>query len=118
VIDAILPARRRRPSSDTRRSGFSNGCGSHAALPVVYGCEGLCSDRPQPNPRGLRAARPSAGPCERIDSGEGVGVISGVRMKLHVFCFDLPHSDACFVKAYPAETTEAFLDGHVPAFAS
>jgi hypothetical protein len=32
-------------------------------------------------------------------------------------CFDLPHSDAPFVKAYPAETTEAFLDGHVSAFA-
>jgi hypothetical protein len=27
-------------------------------------------------------------------------------MKLHVFCFDLPQSDACFIKAYPAETTE------------
>jgi hypothetical protein len=38
-------------------------------------------------------------------------------MKLHVFCFDLPHSDACFVKAYVAETTEAVLDGHVSAFA-
>ena len=23
-----------------------------------------------------------------------------------------PHSYACFVKAYPAETTEAFCDGH------
>ena len=31
---------------------------------------------------------------------------------------DLPHSDGCFVKAYPAETTEAFLDGRVSAFAS
>ena len=30
---------------------------------------------------------------------------------------DLPRSDGCFVKAYPAETTEAFLDGHVSAFA-
>jgi transposase len=30
--------------------------------------------------------------------------------------FDLPHSDDCFVQAYPAETTEAFLDGHVRAF--
>jgi transposase len=38
-------------------------------------------------------------------------------MKLHVFCFDLPQSDACFIKAYPAETTEAFLDGNVSAFA-
>jgi hypothetical protein len=30
---------------------------------------------------------------------------------------DLPHSDACFVRAYPAETTEAFCDGHNTAFA-
>ena len=28
----------------------------------------------------------------------------------------LPHSDGIFVKAYPAETTEAFCDGHVSAF--
>ena len=53
----------------------------------------------------------------QMDFGESVGVIGGLRMKLHVFCFDLPHSDACFIKAYPAETTEAFLDGHVSAFA-
>ena len=37
--------------------------------------------------------------------------------KAHCFVIDLPHSDGCFVKAYPAETTEAFLDGHVSAFA-
>jgi len=30
---------------------------------------------------------------------------------------DLPDSDAYYVKAYPAETTEAFCDGHVSAFA-
>ena len=29
---------------------------------------------------------------------------------------DIPHSDACFVKAYERENTEAFLDGHVSAF--
>ena len=28
-----------------------------------------------------------------------------------------PHSDGCYVKAYPAETTESFCDGHVSAFA-
>ena len=38
--------------------------------------------------------------------------------KAHYLVLDLPHSDGCFVKAYPAETTEAFLDGHVSAFAS
>ena len=31
--------------------------------------------------------------------------------------FDLPHSDRCFVKAYPAETAEAFCDGHNAAVA-
>jgi transposase len=41
----------------------------------------------------------------QVDFGECIGVIGGVRMKLHVFCFDLPQSDACFIKAYPAETT-------------
>ncbi|MCB1470027.1 MAG: transposase [Rhizobiaceae bacterium] len=29
----------------------------------------------------------------------------------------LPHSDAFFIKAYPAETIEAFCDGHNAAFA-
>jgi transposase len=53
----------------------------------------------------------------QVDFGECIGVIGGVRMKLHVICFDLPQSDACFIKAYLAETTEAFLDGHVSAFA-
>ena len=53
----------------------------------------------------------------QVDFGECVGIIGGVRMKLHVFFFDLPQSDACFIKAYPAETTKAFLDGHVSAFA-
>jgi hypothetical protein len=30
---------------------------------------------------------------------------------------DLPQSDDCFAAAFPAETTEAFLEGHVRAFA-
>src|SRR6478735_11873895 len=53
----------------------------------------------------------------QVDFGEAIGVIGGVRQKIHFFCMDLPQSDACFVKAYPRETTEAFLDGHVSAFA-
>jgi transposase len=53
----------------------------------------------------------------QVDFGEAVAVIGGERQKIHLFCLDLPHSDACFVKAYPAERTEAFLDGHVAAFA-
>jgi transposase len=51
-----------------------------------------------------------------VDFGEAIGIIGGVRQKIHFFCMDLPQSDAPFVKAYPAETTEAFLDGHVSGF--
>ena len=53
----------------------------------------------------------------QCDFGEAVAVIGGVERKVHYLVLDLPHSDGCFVKAYPAETTEAFLDGHVSAFA-
>lgn len=53
----------------------------------------------------------------QADFGEAVGIIGGVERKIHFFAMDLPHSDACFVSAYPAETTEAFCDGHVRAFA-
>ena len=35
---------------------------------------------------------------------------------IHFLAMSLPHSDACFVKAYPGETTEAFCDGHVSGF--
>ena len=49
----------------------------------------------------------------QCDFGEALVVIGGVERKVHYFALDLPHSDSCFIKAYPAETTEAFLDGHV-----
>jgi len=52
----------------------------------------------------------------QADFGEAIGVIGGVEGKIHFFAFDLPHSDACFLAAYPAETKEAFCDGHVRAF--
>ena len=53
----------------------------------------------------------------QCDFGEAVAVIAGVERKVHYLVLDLPHSDGCFMKAWPAETTEAFLDGHVSAFA-
>jgi len=52
----------------------------------------------------------------QADFGEALGIIGGVERKVHFFAFDLPHSDACFVAAYPAESKEAFCDGHVRAF--
>lgn len=52
----------------------------------------------------------------QVDFGETNGVIGGRDCKIHFFAVSLPHSDAVFVKGYPAETTEAFCDGHVSAF--
>jgi transposase len=53
----------------------------------------------------------------QADFGEALVVIAGVECKAHYLAMDLPHSDDCFVIAFPAETTEAFLEGHVRAFA-
>ena len=52
----------------------------------------------------------------QADFGEAQVVIAGVEQKAHFMAFDLPHSDDCFVQAFPAETTEAFLEAHVRAF--
>ena len=52
----------------------------------------------------------------QVDFGEALAQIAGVERKIHFFAMDLPHSDACFVRAYPEETAEAFCDGHNAAF--
>jgi transposase len=67
-----------------------------------FGAVGRCKSRPPGH--------------AQIDFGEAIGIIGGCRVKLHLFCMHLPHSDACFVKAYPAETTEALLDGIASGF--
>jgi len=53
----------------------------------------------------------------QTDFGEALVAIAGVEQKGHFLCMDLPHSDDCFVVAFPAENTEAFLEGHNRAFA-
>jgi transposase len=52
----------------------------------------------------------------QADFGEALAVIGGVERKIHFFAMDLPHSDACLVQAYPAETSEAFCEGHNVSF--
>ena len=53
----------------------------------------------------------------QCDFGEARVIIGGVEQQVHDVVLDLPHSDGCFIKAYPAETTEAFPNGHASAFA-
>ena len=52
----------------------------------------------------------------QADFGEADAIIAGVMHRAHFFVMTLPHSDACFVAAYPAATAEAWLDGHNRAF--
>jgi transposase len=52
----------------------------------------------------------------QADFGEALVVLAGVEQKARYFVMDLPQSDDCFVAAFPAETTEAFLEAHVRAF--
>ncbi len=118
VIDAILEADQTAPVKQRHTAkriferlrdehGFAGG------YTVVKDHVRLC------RARGRETFVPLAHPPghAQVDFGEAVGVIGGVRQKIHFLCMDLPQSDACFVKAYPRETTEAFLDGHVSAFA-
>jgi len=53
----------------------------------------------------------------QVDFGEADVLLSGALVRAHYFVLDLPHSDDAFVMAFPAETTEAFCEGHNQAFA-
>ena len=48
----------------------------------------------------------------QADFGAADAIIAGVKYRAHFFVMTLPHSDACFVAAYPAAAAEAWLDGH------
>ena len=76
-------------------------------------------DYVHPRQRMKEAFVPLAHPAGRAqaDFGEAWSVIGGVTRKVHFLVVALPRSDAIFVKTYPAETAEAFCDGHVAAFA-
>ena len=52
----------------------------------------------------------------QADFGEAWVEIAGVKSKAHYLAIDLPQSDDAFVQAFPAETSEAFCEGHNEAF--
>ena len=53
----------------------------------------------------------------QVDFGEAEVILDGQPTKVALFVMTLPYSDAIFVRAFPRECTEAFLEGHVRAFA-
>jgi transposase len=53
----------------------------------------------------------------QVDFGQAEITLDGQATKVALFVMTLPYSDAIFVCAFPRECTEAFLEGHVRAFA-
>ena len=117
IIDAILEADKQVPKKQrhTSKRVFER-------LRAEYGFEGgktIVSDyihsvRQRQREMFIPLSHPPG--HAQADFGEAVAYIGGVKRKIHFLVVELPHSDTCFVKAYPAETTEAFCDGHVSAF--
>ena len=52
-----------------------------------------------------------------VDFGEVWVILGGVKTKCHMFCFRLSHSGKAIHRIYPTQGQEAFLEGHVEAFA-
>ena len=52
----------------------------------------------------------------QVDFGEADIHLNGKLERCHYFAMTLPYSNVTFVKAYPLERTESFLDGHISAF--
>ena len=53
----------------------------------------------------------------QVDFGQAEVTLDGQTTTVALFVMTLPYSDAIFVSAFPRECTEAFLEGHVRAFA-
>ena len=57
-----------------------------------------------------------AGQDAQVDWGEAVVILGGVEVKVQFFVMRLNYSRVRFVKAYPFQKQEAFLDGHEAGF--
>ena len=117
IIDAILAADKDRPKKQrhTSKRIFERLRDEHGFPGKITIVKDYVAGVHQ---RGQEMFVPLVHPAghAQVDFGEALGVIGGVERKIHFLAMDLPHSDAIFVVAYPAETTEAFCDGHVRAF--
>ena len=117
IIDQILDEDRERPSKQRHTAqrildrlrdeyGFTGGYSSVKEYVHEKKLTGQEMFVPLAHPPGDTQA----------DFGEALVVIAGVQRKAQFLAVDLPHSDDAFVKAFPAETTEAFCDGYNAAF--
>lgn len=118
VIDQILQDDRERPRKQRhtakriyQRLREEHGFGGGYTIVKDYVCLRRLSQQEMFVPLAHPAGEAQA------DFGEALVVVGGQERKGHYLAIDLPQSDDCFVMAFPAETTEAFLEGHQQAFA-
>jgi len=118
VIDAILEDDKQRPAKQrhTAKRIFERLREEHGFTGGYTIVRTTCGAVELAQPGGVHSLTHAPGEAQ-ADFGEALVVIAGVEQKAHYLAMDLPHSDDCFVMAFPAETTEAFLEGHVRAFA-
>ena len=118
VIDAILQENRERPRKQRHTAKRI-----HERLREEYGFGGgYTIVKDYVRLRELRQREmyvPLVHPAgdAQADPGEALVVMNGEQRKAHYLVIDLPQSDDGFVMAFPAETTEAFLEGHRQGFA-
>jgi len=117
VIDAILEDDKSKPAKQrhTAKRIFDRLGAEHGftgGYTIVKDYVRLCSQRSQEMFVPLTHAPGTA----QADFGQALVMVAGAECTAHYLAMDLPHSDDIFVMAFPAETTEAFLEGHAQAF--
>src|SRR5271170_1004967 len=117
VIDQILEEDKSRPAKQrhTSKRIFERLRDEHGYAGGITVVKDYVHERRQRSREMFVPLRHEPGHAQ-ADFGEALAVIGGVERKIHFFAMDLPHSDGCLVQAYPAETTEAFCEGHNVSF--
>ena len=117
IIDQILEEDKRRPAKQrhTSKRIFERLRDEHGYSGGITIVKDYVLERRQHQREVFVPLRHEAGHAQ-VDFGEALAVIGGVERKIHFLAMDLPHSDACLVQAYPAESTEAFCEGHNAGF--
>ena len=116
IIDRILEEDKDRPKKQrhTSKRIFERLRDEYGFTKITIVKDYICGGRQRRREMFVPLTHPPG--HAQVDFGEALAVIGGVERKIHFLAMSLPHSDACFVKAYPGETTEAFCDGHVSGF--
>jgi transposase len=60
---------------------------------------------------------PECGQAAEVDWGAATAIIAGEKVPVKFFCMRSKYSGKHFVRCYPCERQQAFLDGHIHAFA-